>query len=401
VAQDPVVYLKYLFENEKVTKSIESYVNQIEVIYRGLGIPSLFGALSILADKSVLYIGVRGIGKTRVINCIPDFEEETITQKVDTFTYNELDLLVQKYSDDDLGIGVKNKHFVFKVVEFSALSEYHRGLFLTVCCKICSDHEYYHASTMSPHLLIENCKLTMLLGMQPILYSKLSTCYPQWESMAYDRFTKFLLLNPLREDSTEDIDLITTFPTKIPPSAEIPSTVNLEPLVTLFRGQVSTGRATLYAKDYAKAMARFQGRTEVTQEDVSLFIKLFSPYLESFSKMQERRGLNFPITVSSGAMELVGEVGKHMDGITKQELAKHLLVTERTIERGLELPLAVGVLIQNDSKYYLSEDVQEYFKWYKATFSSQMSSNKVTDTKEESNKVDTQVFELKAIEGLF
>jgi hypothetical protein len=395
-AQDPAVYLKYLFEPTVSKGVIENFVKSIESVYRGSGIPSLFGALSTLADKSVLFIGTRGTGKTRVINCIPDYEEETITQKVDTFTYNELDTLVQKYSTDEFGIGVKNLHFVFKIEEFSALSEYHRGLFLTVCSKICSDHNYSHVSQMSPHLLIENCKLTMFLGVQPILYSKLCNFYPQWESMSYDRFTKFLLLNPLREDNTEDIDLVTTFPTKIPTKAEIPSTVNLEPLVSLFRGQVSTGRATLYAKDYAKAIARFQGKSEVSQEDVDLFVKLFSPYLEAFSRLQERRGLDLPITVSSGAMELVGEVGKHMNGITKQELARNLWVTDRTIERGLVVPIAKGLIIETEGKYYISEEIQEYFKWYSATFSSQMSSNTEIETKEE-----PKVFELKAVEGLF
>jgi hypothetical protein len=374
-----MVYIKYLFDNEaNQPQVISDFIRKIEAVYKGLGVPSLYGTLSILADKSVLFIGVRGSGKTRLINCIPDFEDAE-TSKWDTFTYNELDAFVAKHSTNELGIGIKDMHFVFKIEEFSTLSEYHRGMFLQVCSKICSDHNFSHVSQMSPHLLIENCKLTLLLGVQPILYSKLCNFYPQWDSMSYDRFTKFLLLNPLREDSTEEADIVTTFPKKIPQTAIIPKTVNLEPLVILFRGQVSTGRATLYAKDYAKAIARFQGKTEVTQEDVSLFVKLFGPYLESFSKLQERRSLDSPITVSSGALELVAEVGKYMDGITKEELAENLLVCRRTVERGLELPLDKGLLRQKEDKYYLASEFQEYFSWYKATFSSQMSESKAHD----------------------
>jgi hypothetical protein len=368
---DPIVYIKYLFSDEGITKTpIVDFVRQVETVYKGLGIPSLYGALSILANKNVLFIGGTGLGKTRLINCIPDFESFE-TSKWDSFTLGEFNEYIAKREEEKYE-GIKGKHFVFKVEEFSTLSEYHRDIFMTVCSKITSDHNYSHVSNLTPNLKIIDCKLTMLIAIQPILYSKLSTFYPQWHSMSSDRFTKFVLLNPLRENTTDD-DLTMTFPKKIPPMATIDESIDLSQLVELFRSQVSEGRAFLYARDYAIAIARFQGKSKVTQSDVNLFYKLFNVYLETFSRLQVRDGLDRPITVPSGSLELMTEVGKHFNGITKQELARKLLVLPVTIMRGLEFPIQKGLIKQTDNQYYLSDDLLEFFIWYKATFSSQKS----------------------------
>ncbi|MHA2052841.1 MAG: hypothetical protein ACW99F_04500 [Candidatus Hodarchaeales archaeon] len=64
---DPLYNLRFLLYPDEQNATIDDFILEVESKYRGLGIPTLYGTLSILANKSVLYIAGRGIGKTRVI----------------------------------------------------------------------------------------------------------------------------------------------------------------------------------------------------------------------------------------------------------------------------------------------------------------------------------------------
>jgi hypothetical protein len=367
--QNPTNQTTETSNTSPVPAAIHDFVTQVEGTYRGLGLPVLYGTLSILADKSVFFIGGRGVGKTRTIKCIPGIQG-TIGSRCDAFTLGELDSLCEQHMDND---SVCNKHFVFRVGDFSTLSEYHREIFLTVCSRISSDGEYCHVTTTFPHLNIENCKLTMLIAIQPRLYSRLCNYYNQWENMSYDRFSKFLFFNPLRNGNTVDEDLVPTLAREIPPLAILPPTLDLRKLVTLFNSQISEGRAYLYARDYATAIARFQGRTEVEQEDVNTFHKLFSPYLESFSKLQERESFEDTVTVHSGHVELLTQIGKHLEGIKRQELCESLRLSERHIERCAASLLGKELIREEEGGYHLSTELEQFFNWYRDTFSVQMS----------------------------
>jgi len=373
---ESIVPLGWLFDEDI---RLDDFIKEIESTYKGLGVPVLYGVLSILANKNVFFIGGRGVGKTRIIQSIPDIGG-IYSSNWDTFTYNELDNLCSRYSvqgfdpTPDL-IGVRNKHFLFKVKDFSTLSEYHRQVFLTVCSRISSDGDYTHVTTLTPHLKFEDCKLTMLIAIQPRLYSLLCNRYTQWESMSYDRFTKFLVLNPLRQRSTIDTPFVPTLPRKIPLSASLTQNIDLSRLTTLFCGHVSEGRAYLYARDYAIAIARFQGKNTVKQEDVDLFYKLFSPYLESFSKLQQRQDLESSTIVSSGHMELLTAIGRYLEGVTKQQLSESLNVTVRHIERCASFLLRKELIREEEGQYHLSTELEQFFSWYKDSFSSEMSSS--------------------------
>jgi hypothetical protein len=368
---DPLYNLRFLLYPDEQNATIDDFILEVESKYRGLGIPTLYGTLSILANKSVLYIAGRGIGKTRVITSIPDIQPYD-TSKWDTFTMGELSDLCKRLSNgvDFVDFdGLVGKKLVFKVKDFSTLSNYHRELFLTICSKIISDGDYTHMTTLTPFLKFENCILSMLIAIQPKLYSLLCFRYTQWQSMSSDRFTKFLVINPLREGRTLDDPFVATLPKKILLDVNIPEDVDLTKLVKLFKGQISEGRAFLYARDYSKAMAKFQGKTNVEQEDVETFYKLFSPYLESFSKLQTREDLESPVSVSSGHMELLTEIGKYMEGVKKENLAKSLFVSVRHIERGIEFLMEKGLIRKNQDKYILSAELMEFFNWYKLIFS--------------------------------
>jgi len=358
-----------LFPIGRCRMTVFDFINQVDVVYRGLGIPTLYGVLSVLANKSVFFIGERGTGKTTTIKLVP-FLEGTYLSNWDTFTYEELSNYCKTLANTSKI--VKNKHLVFKIEEFATFSDYHKELFLTVGSKLISDNGFVHATTRSPFLNIQNCKLTMLIAIQPRLYNLLCQNYTSWDALSYDRFTKFVVINPLRQ-KTLDVRLVPTLPRKIDSQATLnESEVSLDKLITLFKGHVSAGRAKLYARDYAIALARFMGAKAVQQEHVDLFHRLFHPYLDSFAVLQMAEDLDSPVKVTTGSLKLLGEIGKNKEYVEKRKLANDLHVVDRSIEREARRLLEAG-LIEKPSpragRYRLSENLRNFFNWYRGLLS--------------------------------
>jgi len=349
--------------------TVSDFINQIDLVYRGLGIPTLYGTLSILANKSVFFIGERGTGKTRTVKLIPSLKG-TLASKWDTFTYQELSNFCKSLANSSKV--VENKHLVFKIEEFATFTDYHRELFLTVGSKLISDGTFVHKTTHSPFLNLQNCRLTMLVAIQPLLYNRLCLKYTEWDALSYDRFTKFIMLNPLRQ-KTVDVPLIPTLPRKINPNVALhEDEVDLDQLVAMFKGHVSEGRATLYARDYAKAMASFMGAETVEQKHVDLFHQLFHPYLESFAVLQKAEDLDSTVRVTTGSMKLLGEISKYKGYVQKKKLAHDLRVSERHIEKGARELLEAELIEKPSShagKYRLSASLREFFKWYRGLLS--------------------------------
>jgi hypothetical protein len=326
-------------------------------MYRGLGIPTLYGVLSILANKSVLYVAGSGTGKTRVINLTPTIVG-TKEKKMDTFTLSDLD-----------GYVIKNKHLVIKVEDFSSTSKYHRETFLKVFCKIISDGNFNH-HTKGPNGMnidIQNCNLTVLVAIQPRLYSDLCSKLDEWPTMVSDRFSKFILINPIKKD-TKDIVYVPTLPRKISNNARFSSEeVDLSKVVSMYRRQLSETRAFLSARDYVKALAKFLGADTVQQCHADLFYSLFHPYLDSFSELQRAEDLDSPVQVSAGNVRLLTEIGKTADYVEKKKLAHDLHVEERSIERPAKELLKIGLIEKPSPKagrYRLSEQLRKFFNWY-------------------------------------
>jgi len=264
------------------------------------------------------------------------------------------------------GYDIKNEHLVVKVEDFSSTSKYHRQTFMRVFCKIISDRSFSHYSK-GPHGLkinIQNCKLTVLAAIQPLLYSNLCNKFPEWESMSYDRFSKFLLLNPLRSD-TIDVQYIPTLPRKISDSVSFCKDVDLEKIVLMYKRQISGGRAFLYARDYVSALTRFLGAEKVQQEHVDQFYQLFHPYLESFNVLQKAKDLDSAVQVNAGKMKVLTEIAKYNDTVGKKKLAEDLFVTEDHIGRCAKQLIESGLIEKpKQAEYCLSEGLRKFFNWY-------------------------------------
>lgn len=352
----PIPNLEPLFPIHRFNFPVFWCIMQVNRIYRGLGIPTFYGVLSILANKSVFYIAGMGTGKTRVINLIPTIVG-TIEKKMDTFTLSDLD-----------GYVMKNEHLVIKVEDFSSTGQYHRETFLKVFCKIISDGNFNH-HTKGPNGMnidIQSCNLTVLAAIQPLLYSNLCNKFDEWATMSSDRFSKFMLLNPSKSE-TIDVQYVPTLPRKISKNVRLSlEEVDLSKIVSMYRRQLSEARAFLSARDYVKALARFLGADTVQQRHADLFYKLFHPYLDSFSALQKAKDLDSPVQVSAGSMKLLSEIGKTTDYVEKKKLVNDLHVDERSIERPAK-ELGEAGLIEKPSphaaKYRLSKPLREFFNW--------------------------------------
>jgi len=308
--------------------NILDFLEEIEPHYKGLGMPILYGVLSIMANKSVFFIAIRGQGKTTAITLIPELPD-TLVSNWDSFTLQGL--------DEDVG-QVHDAHLVWKVLDFNTLSKYHRRIFLDVVPKIITDGSYHH-HTKSLNIDIANCQLNLLVAIQPMLYSELCRTESRWESMAVDRFSKFLLLNPLRT-STYDAPLTVKIPeTYIKPIMSLKA-CEIEKVENLYAGQeISKGRRFLYMRDYLSAFASFCGDAEVTEKHAGLFYDLFNVYLEAFNRLQYAKDLESSVEIQAGQMKLLNEVSSYEHGVTKKELAKTFRVGERNVEK-----YAVGLL---------------------------------------------------------
>lgn len=349
---------------EDPIKPIVDFVNQVDSVYQGLGIPTLYGVLSIIANKSVLFIGPRGSGKTRLVNLIPMIPV-TLVSKWDTFTYSELSAYCKEISDSRRR--VRGKDLVFKVEEFSTYSQYHRQQFLTTASKIVSDGNFRHV-TKSIHIDIESCRLTMLIAIQPRIYSDLCNRYTEWDSLSYDRFTKFILLNPLRTTTSRE-ECNPTLPEEMGHiSSGDYQDLDLNCLIDLFRGHVSRGRAELFARDYVKALAEFLGADVIQQQHVELFHRLFHLYLESFSELQSAEDLDSPIIVKSSSLKLLSGIGHGLEYVLKKDLAEEFRVTERHIERAAKELAEIGLIEKpspHAARYRLSPTFRTFFRSYR------------------------------------
>jgi DNA-binding HxlR family transcriptional regulator len=355
----------------KIPNVITDFTNQVDRTFRGLGRPVLYNTLSIIANKSVFDIGDRGTGKTRVIRLTPS-PQGSLAKKWNSFTYEELSDFC--YDNQTEGFkGVLGRNIVFKVEELSSLQEYHRELLLTVISTIITDKGYKHQTKWSPFLNFESCHLTCLIAIQPILYSRLCNSYEQWESMSYDRFTKFLLLNPLRNSDIDFDNLTLTLPPIKPiQTISLPEKLDVKKVNNLFKEQLSQGRSMLFTNDYLKAYASFKGQSEVTEADVEEFHYLFKPYLHCFNILQ-KADYEYKVTVNSGNLKVLTAIANFgLKPVPKKELTQMLKCSDKMIEITTNNLLEHHLITKTEEEnsqgkpvsYELSEELKTYFKEY-------------------------------------
>ena len=359
-----------------IPEVIKEFTDKVDKVYRGLGRPVLFNFLATVANKSVFNIADRGMGKTRIGEIIPELPSpEVITKVWDSFTYDELNDFCRENYDNEADALIGRK-LNFIVPELSMFSEHQRNMFLTVIAKIISDRSFSHKTSWFKWLKIEDCFLTCIVAVQPILYQNLCLQYEQWESMSYDRFVKFPVLNPLRrktidQDFQMSVPKMTAFK-DVTFSEKNLAPIRLKMLDDLFARQISRGRSFLYARDFVKAYSAVKQKAFVSTEDLKEFYYLFYPYLTSFNMLQEST-YNMKIQVSAGELKLLTKIASYgLENCPKKWLRDEMCLSDKTIENHTSKLVMRGLLVKDRTEgvwgspvgFGLGRFLYNYFKEY-------------------------------------
>lgn len=357
-------------DNIKIPSKVLTFVRRIDKTHKGLGLPILFSHISVLAQKSVFFIADVGVGKGTIINATQKIRDKADMQKWDTVT---LRLLAKR-------IGVcRNAILLWKIEEWSTLSQYHREQFLTVISKVITDRNYFHDLSLSPkHPLVIDIKdsdLTTLLAIQPLKYMKMVTENENWESLSRDRFVKFALLNPLRDDTVRELPK-TVLP-KIDHEYKTRIKTDLSIMLHCFKGQASIGRVKLYAEDYLKAYCQFLGDKTAFRKHELQFGKLFFSYLRLYDDMIYPTDIAKPLKLNIGALRLLQAVAQFGNEVTQkdilnyfhfQDMSKSDTVLRRYYNYLHHRGLMNKIKAYNPVTYGLNGYARDFFNWYRGLF---------------------------------
>lgn len=357
------------------TENSIKIIKQIERTHRGLGIPILFGDYCVVGGISPMYIGEVGTGKGTAIKAISrNHVKPMYDVNMNSVTLTQL---AHKIAS------VKGETLIWRFPEWSTLSKYHRELFLTVGSHIITDHEYYHEMGERKGVPIvidvKDCTLISLIGIQPLKMGKMMRENENWESLASDRFLKFAMFNPLREDTIEK-QPIYDFPT-VQYEKDLPITTPLVLLKNLLGTQVSEERLPIFARHLMRAFCAVEGYDTATLKSEMELVKLIRPYLEIYPKMVYTQDIEEEKTFASGAYRLFLLIAKH-DGITVEQARDNFKVYnkvakptryaleayDKMIMRHANLLSEFGLIFitkNSPTSFHLSNKLNEYFNWYR------------------------------------
>jgi len=350
-------------------------IKQIETTHKGLGIPIVFHDIAVLGQTSVLDLGEKGVGKgttvrsTKGINIKPQLD-----MMMDSLNMTVLSNRIK---------GVSNENLLWRIKEWSTFSPYHRNYFLTVGSQIISDHSYEHvmqSKVGKPILLkVDNCMLMCLIGITPLKFQRMYTENENWESLASDRFIKWVTINPLRKESVKfdpkhdlpDIDLKLK---RLP----IESTLMITKKV--LQKQITEERLPIFVRDLINAYCIMENYEQVNVKAELEFMKLFGIYLSIFPSITYTTNIEMPDSIAIGSLRLLAIVARH-EGITIDDLIQVFNVyhkenrSERydeTIMRHTQILQDRDLMqIQTESpkRFYMSKRLENYFDWYRSIVS--------------------------------
>lgn len=374
-----IIFARFGKRSVNLLENLLGIIKQIETTHKGLGVPLSYNLLCVLAGQSNFDVGSSGKGKTHMIYSIIEALESAKKAgilpniKIDNWnavTYYEL--------LERIGMQI-GKTLIWTVEEWSMLSDYHRELLMAIASKVQTDRKFerYFKVGMSTQLIkIEDCDLVILIAIQPFKFRKLMKESDNWNSIASDRFTKFMLVNPLMTDTKKYQPRFI-----LPDCVAIPRQYDFKPnkiLVKLFDEHLTPGRAELASMKFAEAWCKLNNKEQFTDIDAIAFSNLYSPYLDLYPLMirvidpdQEESFYTGPFRILEYFMRNYGEAVS----VHQIERAFHMGIidedkqlSQRTIYRHLKVLEHQGIIIRHNpdySHYSLGKHWTEYFDNYK------------------------------------
>lgn len=354
-------------------------LRQLEQTHHGLGVSVLFGDICYLGNVSVLYLGEKGTGKGTTITEIKTGLDEERDMIIDNLTLTEMGNKNQLQH-------CWNTKIVWRIKEWSTMNRWNRELFMTIGAKIITDREYYHFVGMNkggiPIVIdIKNTDLVVFIGIQPLKMSRLMRENENWESLASDRFIKWVMMNALRKGA---LDYYPKYERPDVVDEELQPEFKTDLALTrrMLAYQISPERCPIFAKKLLTGYARLENNPTITIRDELEFTKLFRPFIELYPKVVFSRDIAEESELAVGSMRLFTQIVKQ-NGISVDELQDTFSVYDvkkkpqdanRPLENAKEMIYRHAQLLidkklityvdNSPRRFYMTKGLEDYWNWY-------------------------------------
>jgi len=300
----------------------------------------MFAKMVDLCDLGLFIVGIRGRGKTTILDTIRDCLSHRDIMEVSILTYAGLNKMAGELSNRN--VTMINRDFS------SFYTDYLKDVAVNMMSTLITDHSI-KADTGKYHIKIDNCTISFLSATQPQMLEKINRI-PAWESMYRDRFLRYPMLYWFGSPEYRD-DPPKVLPVELIPdinSVTITKSVKQKPeynrMLALIERQTSGGRCRQYLDALLKASAAINERDIVIEKDLK-FLQLFAGNLVTDYLLSDRKqGVSRSLVLNSDSYIIFSyllEIG----GASKSDMREEWSVSNVTMQKNLN-PLMAKNLIK-------------------------------------------------------
>lgn len=312
----------------------------MEKTHKNLGLPLIFAKMVDLCDLGLFLVGVRGKGKTTVLDVMRDCLSHRDIMEVSILTYAGLNKMADTLSNRS--VTLINRDFS------SFYTDYLKDVAVNMISALITDHSI-RADTGKYHLKIDNCTISFLSATQPQMLEKINRI-PAWESMYRDRFIRYPMLYWFGVPKYRK-DMPKVLPVELIPDINdvvITKSMKEKPeyvrMLTLIERQTSEGRCRQYLDGLLKASAAINGREIVAEKDLK-FLQLFAGNLVMDYLLSDRqKGVSRSLVLNSDSY-IIFERLLEKGGSSKNGMRREWSVSNVTMQKNLN-PLMAKNLIK-------------------------------------------------------
>lgn len=300
----------------------------------------MFAKMVDLCDLGLFLIGVRGRGKTTILDTIRDCLSHRDIMEVSILSYAGLNKMADNMS---------NRSMTMLNRDFSSFyTDYLKDVAVNMISGLITDHSI-KADTGKYHLKIDNCTISFLSATQPQMLEKINRI-PSWESMYRDRFIRYPMLywfgSPVYREDMPKVSPIELIPDV--DDVVIAKSTKEKPeysrMLAIIERQTSEGRCRQYLDGLLKASAAINQRDIVTEKDLK-FMQLFAGNLIMDYLLSDReRGVSRSLVLNSDSY-IIFDYLLEKGGSSKTDMRREWNVSNVTMQKNLN-PLMAKNLIK-------------------------------------------------------
>jgi len=293
-----------------------------------------------LCDLGLFLVGIRGKGKTTVLDTMRDCLSHRDIMEISILTYAGLNKMADTLSNRS--VTLINRDFS------SFYTDYLKDVAVNMISALITDHSI-RADTGKYHLKIDNCTISFLSATQPQMLERINRI-PAWESMYRDRFIRYPMLYWFGVPKYRN-DMPKVLPVELIPDINdvvITKSMKEKPeyvrMLTLVERQTSEGRCRQYLDGLLKASAAINGREIVAEKDLK-FLQLFAGNLVMDYLLSDRqKGVSRSLVLNSDSY-IIFERLLEKGGSSKTDMRREWSVSNVTMQKNLN-PLMAKNLIK-------------------------------------------------------